>query len=113
MNPAAVIGSHMFKVIGEGVDGIAGLIRLPSALAARVTASWGGGWDHVSVSLINRCPSWEEMEFIRAVCFLDDETVVQFSVPRVNHINIHPHVLHLWRKQGEGQWVELPPSWMV
>ena len=26
-----------------------------------IIASWGGGWEHVSVSLRNRCPTWEEM----------------------------------------------------
>jgi hypothetical protein len=33
----------------------------------RVIASDGEGWEHVSVSLANRCPTWDEMCFIKGV----------------------------------------------
>lgn len=33
----------------------------------RVIASDGQGWEHVSVSLPNRCPNWREMCFIKDV----------------------------------------------
>jgi hypothetical protein len=54
-------------------------------------------WDHISVSLINRCPTWEEMSFIKDIFFTGDETVMQLHVPTNEHINFHPHTLHLWR----------------
>lgn len=59
----------------------------------------GGGWDHVSVSCDTRTPTWAEMEFVRGLFFGDDEWVMQLSVPRSEHINIHEHCLHLWRPQ--------------
>lgn len=63
----------------------------------RVIASTGASWEHVSVSLKNRTPTWEEMEHMRELFWRDDETVVQYSVPRDEHINCHPYCLHLWR----------------
>lgn len=59
----------------------------------------GGGWDHVSVACERRTPTWEEMEFVRDQLFRDDECVMQLSVPRAEHINRHPHCLHMWRPQ--------------
>jgi len=63
----------------------------------RIIAASGGGWDHVSVSLETRCPTWDEMDFIKRVFFKETETAMQLHVPEADHINIHPFVLHLWR----------------
>jgi hypothetical protein len=63
----------------------------------RIIADAGDEWDHVSVSLSNRCPTWAEMEYVKRVFFKDDETAMQLHVPPVQHINNHPYVLHLWR----------------
>ena len=38
-----------------------------------VVASIGGGWDQVSVSLGNRCPTWREMDYIKRLFFKPDE----------------------------------------
>ena len=76
-----------------------------------VVASDGGGWDHVSVSRKDRCPTWQEMEYVRDLFFQPDETVVQFSPPRDERINVHENCLHMWRNQAEA--VALPLSWMV
>ena len=54
-------------------------------------------WEHVSVSLGKRCPVWSEMDFIKKTFWADDETVVQFHVPKQSHIDLHPFCLHLWR----------------
>jgi hypothetical protein len=54
-------------------------------------------WEHVSVHVDGRCPTWEEMEEVRDWFWVENETVVQFSVPRKDHINVHPHTLHMWR----------------
>lgn len=76
-----------------------GAYRIPSPKGASLTviASNGEGWEHVSVSLRNRCPTWEEMDFIRSLFFRDDETVMQLHVPRTHHVNVHNFCLHLWR----------------
>ena len=65
----------------------------------RVIATEGDGWDHVSVSLHNRVPTWEEMEFVKRLFFKDDEYAMQLHVPPAKHINCHPNCLHLWRPQ--------------
>lgn len=61
-------------------------------------------WEHVSVSLEDRTPTWEELEFVRSLFWKDDETVIQLHVPKNDHINFHPYCLHLWRPIG----VEIP-----
>lgn len=97
-------------------SGAAFLLRTPWGSELRVLASWGGGWDHVSVTTKrqNLCPTWREMEFVRETMFEDWETVVQFSPPRGKVVNVHPGCLHMWRKQDAGDgWALLPPEWMV
>lgn len=76
-----------------------------------VIASDGEGWDHVSVSTRTRCPTYDEMEFIRGLFFRDDETVMQLHVPRSDHVNCHPYCLHLWRPQDAE--IPRPPAIFV
>lgn len=68
-------------------------------------------WDHVSVSLPNRCPNWKEMCFIKDLFFYLDETVIQYHPPKSEHINNHPYCLHLWRPHE--YVIPLPMSSMV
>jgi len=76
-----------------------------------VLCSDGMGWDHVSVSLPDRCPTWDEMTYITQLFFKDDETVMQLHVPPVEHMNNHPFCLHLWRPQDQD--IPKPPPGMV
>lgn len=59
----------------------------------------GLGWEHVSVSIPSerRCPTWEEMCYIKDMFFDKDEVVVQFHPAEKDYVNNHPHCLHLWR----------------
>ena len=66
----------------------------------RVVASDGMGWEHVSVSLPGRCPTWDEMCRIKAMFWDDDDCVVQYHPPRSEYVNNHPYCLHLWRQIG-------------
>lgn len=68
-------------------------------------------WEHVSVSLRNRCPTWEEMSMVKDLFWAPDEGVVQFHPPKAAHINEHPYCLHLWARHGEQ--LQLPPAWTV
>ena len=77
----------------------------------RIIASDGMSWDHVSVSLPNRCPNWKEMSFVKDLFFDEDETVAQFHPKKSEYVNYHPYCLHLWRKQDEE--FLLPPSIFV
>lgn len=63
----------------------------------RCLISDGGGWEHVSVSLPNRCPTWDEMCFVKDAFWNLDECVTQFHPPRSEYVNMHPFCLHLWR----------------
>ena len=97
-------------------------------------ASDGAGWDHVSVSCKRRCPTWDEMCWVKRLWFDDRETVIQYHPSSENYVNHHPFCLHLWRPQTDAelgavrdQWGEewdwgnlvsagilpLPPTWMI
>lgn len=68
-----------------------------------VIASTGGGWDLVSVQVLQKkakTPTWGEMQTVARIFFLDHETCVQYQVPPADHVNIHHGVLHLCRLQG-------------
>jgi hypothetical protein len=54
-------------------------------------------WEHVSVSLANRCPTWEEMDFVKDLFWSPDECVMQLHVPKSDHKNYHKFCLHLWK----------------
>jgi hypothetical protein len=100
------------RVMQLGMDDQEGAFVLPfRGRSLRIIASHGMDWDHVSVSLENRCPNWEEMCFIKSVFFDDEETVMELHVPRSKWINNHPYCLHLWRPQREA--IPLPPDIMV
>src|SRR5699024_6188883 len=84
--------------VAMGVDG--GMFKIPhhqTGVTLSIVASFGGGWDHVSVSLPNRTPNWAEMEHVKRLFFREDETAMQLHVPTSEHINCHPNCLHLWR----------------
>ncbi len=89
--------------------GTPGLKELPAQL--RIIVGIGAGWDHVSVSLETRCPTWGEMEFVKRLFFRDDETAIQLHVPPADHINHHAFTLHLWRPHMVS--IPRPPAWMV
>ena len=100
-------------IFGWVGDATCGAFVVPSQVDRQplvVIAADGDGWDHVSVSRKNRVPNWYEMEQVKRL-FFGDETVMQLHVPKADHINEHPYVLHLWRPQH----VEIPrpPGAMV
>jgi hypothetical protein len=80
-------------------------------------ASDGEGWEHVSVHVrhdqekASRCPTWEEMCFVKDIFWSDEDTVVQFHPPKAEYVNCHPFCLHLWRKKNSN--FETPPSVLV
>lgn len=69
------------------------------------------GWEHVSVSRPDRCPTWEEMCAIKALFWDDEDSVMQLHPPRSQWVNNHRYCLHLWRPVAEP--IPMPPSWMV
>lgn len=76
-----------------------GAFRIPGGLV--VIASDGLGWDHVSVSLQDRCPTWDEMKRVKEMFFTDDEPAFQIYPTKGQYRNYHPHCLHWWRPQND------------
>lgn len=93
-------------------DGIKGYLCIEREDMSFV-ASWGGGWDHVSVSPLKKkiTPAWETMCKIKDIFFKSDEAVIQIHPPKDEYVNNMPNCLHLWRK-NDGI-MTLPPSFMV
>lgn len=82
-----------------------------------VVISDRGGWEHVSVTLssgkrtVKRCPTWEEMCFIKNLFFEPTDCVVQFHPPESEWISNHEYCLHLW-KYTDREFPQ-PPAVMV
>lgn len=68
-------------------------------------------WEHVSVSLPNRTPTWPEMDFVCRLFWAEDEIVMQLHVPPKENINVYPHCLHMWRPLSTA--IPRPPSGAV
>jgi len=71
----------------------------------------GYNWEHVSVSLENRCPRWEEMQWVRQQFWMPDEVVMQLHPAEEHYINRHPFTLHLWRHPDKP--IPTPPTILV
>lgn len=94
----------------DGSNGLF-LVKLARNQTLRVIASDGVGWEHVSVSRADRCPTWEEMCAIKDLFWDPEDCVMQLHPPRSEWVSNHNFCLHLWRPAG----VEIPrpPSIMV
>lgn len=89
----APTGMHLLCVVSDARDWEA--LGLPAP-----------AWEHVSVSLRSRCPTWAELEYVKRIFWRDDEWSIQLHAPPAAHISVHPHVLHLWRPIGD---LPVPP----
>lgn len=76
--------------------------------ALSVIASVEDGWEHVSVSLGNRCPTWDEMCFVKNLFWDEEDIAIQFHPAKSEYVNLHPYALHLWRKENSNDYVEKP-----
>lgn len=70
-----------------------------------------GDWEHVSVSFVNRVPTWDEMKRVKELFWRPDETVIQFHPKASKYKNEFPFCLHLWSVAGVD--IPLPPSELV
>jgi hypothetical protein len=109
------LNHYRVPVKGDWGDQKSGAFVFPSptdpTTVVRVIASCEEGWDHVSASCPHRCPTWEEMEFVKRQFFFPEECAMQLHVPEAEHINCHPFCLHIWRPHGTK--IPRPPAWMV
>jgi hypothetical protein len=58
------------------------------------------GWEHASVSLRHRCPTWEEMCRVKDLIWAPEDTVMQFHPPKSDYVNRAKYCLHLWCYRG-------------
>jgi hypothetical protein len=96
----------------EDDDGVRGAFCLIGPLGRELRIISSGvdslhNWEHVSVSLGNRTPTWIEMCFVKDLFWGEEECVVQYHPPRSEYVNIHPNCLHLWKPLRET--VPVPP----
>jgi len=64
-----------------------------------------GNWEHVSVharrfDIESRTPTWDEMNRLKNVFWDEKDVVIQYHPKKLNYINRHPNVLHMWRPIG-------------
>lgn len=115
MRDLLLLNAYRLRVPGLPIGGSTeGVFAVPSPTGGgrlRIIASVGMGWDHVSVSLPNRCPNWPEMSRVKGLFFRDDETAMQLHVPAADHVNNHPYCLHLWRPHDVA--IPRPPGLLV
>lgn len=98
----------------EGADGGQAEVYLLTSrriLPATVIFSWGGGWDHVSVSFPHRTPTWEEMAEIKRTFFRPEEVAFELHPIESEYVNTMPYCLHIWRPQR--QRIPVPPRIFV
>ena len=91
------------------------IVMSPHGIELRILSSGAHaedeGWEHVSVSAQGRCPTLEEMCFVKDLFWNKEECVVQYHPAKSQYVNCHPHTLHLWKcKTAE---FPVPPTWMV
>ena len=96
--------NEMWSVIEQGEDGLSARSRD----GLMVVASWGMGWDHVSVSRQNRCPDWAEMCRVKNLFWGPEEVFIQYHPAKSQYRNFHRFCLHLWKPQDKEIPVPLP-----
>ena len=77
----------------------------------RVIVSDGLDWEHVSVSLPTRCPTWDEMCRVKALFWDVEDCVMQLHPPESDWVNNHSYCLHLWRPIGLE--IPRPPNYLI
>ena len=79
-----------------GEDGGRGVMELRGT-ELTFQYSWGLGWEHVSVSTPTRCPTWDEMCFMRGTFWKDSEWCVQYHPAKQDYVNMNKYCLHIFK----------------
>ena len=100
------------KIKKEGRDGFGGVFYdKKSRCHLNFIMSSGAGFEHCSVSMPTRCPSWEQMCAIKDAFWNDDEVCMQLHPAKKNYVNNHPYCLHIWKPIDKE--IPLPSTIMV
>lgn len=96
----------------EGADGFGGsFYDKKTRCNLNFIFSWGAGWEHCSVSLPTRCPSWEQMCVMKDLFWNDDEVCMQLHPAKKDYINNMQYCLHIWKPIDKK--IPTPPTIMV
>ena len=106
-----IIYPEKYRVMGPPKE--PGMFSVPfESRDLLIIASDGLGWEHISVSLKNRCPNWREMSYIKNLFWNENTWVMQLHPPANKNINIFDNCLHLWAPIN-GDIIPIPPEIMV
>lgn len=68
-------------------------------------------WEHLSVSMPNKTPSWDQMCMMKNIFWNEDEACAEYHPKKEDYVNNHKHCLHIWKPTNEV--LPLPPSILV
>lgn len=66
-------------------------------------------WEHVSVSLSYRCPTWDEMCRVKDLFWDEEDVCIQYHPPRSEYVSYAEFCLHIWRYTGAPPIPRPPP----
>ena len=73
--------------------------------------SYQMGWEHLSVSMPSRTPTWDQMCVMKDIFWNKNEACVEYHPREEDYVNNHKHCLHIWRPTHEP--LPIPPSILV
>lgn len=73
--------------------------------------SYQMGWEHLSVSMPSRTPTWNQMCVMKDIFWNKNEACVEYHPREEDYVNNHKHCLHIWRPTHET--LPTPPSILV
>lgn len=104
---------EMYGSAGDSGNGCFWVPVLATGERLFVIATIGAGWDHVSVSHQKRCPTWDEMQYVKRAFFKRDEWAIEYHPPEAKNISLHAFCLHLWRPNDGVTTMPIPPEWTI
>lgn len=97
-NKRAVLLSISFYGGDPAGNGVFIVRTFKSGRRFNVIATDGGGWDHVSVTPLdkpNKIATWDEMCEIKDMFFLPEEEAIEFHPKKSEYVNLAKNCLHL------------------
>lgn len=73
--------------------------------------SYQMGWEHLSVSMPSKTPSWDQMCRMKDIFWNKDEACVEYHPKEEDYVNMHQHCLHIWKPTEE--YLPTPPHILV
>lgn len=106
-----ILKDKRLQIVERDFDGMRGYY-IGKHTRGTVIASYGGGWEHVSIRPYKgKMPTWEDMCEMKDAFWNEDEVVIQFHPAKKDYVNIADNCLHLWRPVNET--IPVPPKLFV